>query len=138
MADDGHLELRIDPRTDYYAADDERWRAEVSQLLSGLDQQVGGVRRERSPVAGTKGGLESVILALGTAGAFTATVEYLRAWLGRDRTRTLEISWTVDGQEQSVSIRGEAIDQSALQQLAGAAAMRIGGVQWATGATEPS
>jgi hypothetical protein len=136
--DPGEIELTLEPRTDHYDPHDDRWRAEVSDLLSGLDREVGGVRQERSPVTGAKGGVEAVIVALGSAGAFTATVEYLRAWLGRDRTRSLEISWSVDGQEQSVSVRGEAIDQSALQQLAGAVATRIGGVEWAAGGTEPS
>ncbi len=138
MAETGEFEFQVKPKTEYYRADDDRWRVEVSQLIDGLDQEVGGVRQEQNPVAGKKGGLESVIVALGSAGAFTAAVEYFRAWLGRDRTRSMEITWMVNGQEQRVTIRGEAIDQSALRDLAGAAAMQIGGVQWPRGATEPS
>jgi Effector Associated Constant Component 1 len=132
------LELILEPRSDRYDPDDERWRDQVRDLYAGLRDEVGGVRRERVPMEGTKGGLEAVILALGSAGVFTATVEYLRAWLGRDRTRTLEVSWTVDGRTQTVSVRGEAIDQSALRTIAEAAAARIGGEPWPTPPTKPS
>jgi hypothetical protein len=69
---------------------------------------------------------------------FTAALEYLRTWLGRDRSRSLEISWTDGGETKSVSIRGEAIDQSVLKTLADAAASRLGETPWESPPTERS
>ena len=120
------LELVIEPRSDRYDADDDRWREQASDFFATLDKEVGDVRRETTPVEGTKGGLSSVILALGSAGAFTVSLDFFRAWLGRDRTRRLDISWTVDGKEERVSVTGDAIDTGALDKLAEAAAKRIG------------
>ncbi len=121
------LELVIEPRSDRYDPDDHRWRDQTSDFFAALGREVGDVRRETTAVAGTKGGLSSVILALGSAGAFTVSLDYFRAWLGRDRTRRLDISWTVDGRQETVSVTGDAIDKAALDKLAEAAARRIGG-----------
>ncbi|MGI9022457.1 MAG: hypothetical protein ACR2HV_04355 [Acidimicrobiales bacterium] len=66
-----------------------------------------------------------MILALGSAGAFTASVEYLRAWLGRDKSRSLEVSWSADGEEHTVSIRGDGMDNASFQALAEAAGRRL-------------
>lgn len=120
------LELVIEPRSDKYDPDDDRWREQASEFFSTLGREVGDVRRETTAVEGTKGGLSSVILALGSAGAFTVSLDYFRAWLGRDRTRRLDISWVVDGKEEKVSVTGDAIDKAALDKLAEAAAKRIG------------
>ncbi len=132
------FEVIIQPRTDRYDAHDERWRGQVSQFYESLDQEVGGLRRETSAVEGTKGGVETVILALGSAGAFTMAIEFFRAWLKRDRTRKLEISWSVDGKESRVTVCGDEIDLSAVQTVAEAAAGRIGGGPWPKPTTEPS
>lgn len=129
MAEDSQqrFELTIEPFTTRFHPDDERWRAQVSQLHSALADEIGGVRRHRVPVHGAKGGVETVILALGSAGAFTAAAEYLRAWLGRDKTRSLEVSWTADGHQHVVTIRGEAMDASSFRAVAEAAARRLEG-----------
>ncbi len=127
MVDDlqREFELRIEPGTSRFDPDDDRWRAQVSQLYSGLGDEVGGIRRDDVSVPGTKGEISNVILSLGSAGAFTAMAEYLRAWLGRDKSRSLDVSWTVDGEEHSVSIRGESMDNASFQALAAAAAARL-------------
>ncbi len=127
MGDDSHrgFELQIEPVTSRFDPDDDRWRAQVSQLYSGLGDEVGGVRREHVSIPGAKGEIATVILSLGSAGAFTAMAEYLRAWLGRDKGRSLDVSWTEDGEEHKVSIRGEAMDNASFQALAEAAATRL-------------
>lgn len=132
------LELVIEARTDRYDHTDDRWRDQVSQLHTSLRGEVGGLRRERSAVPGTKGTVETVILALGSAGAFTAAIECFRAWLGRDRTRSLEISWWGDGRQERVVIQGEAIDTAALQTVAEAVSRRLGEPGWPSAAIEPS
>ena len=49
---------------------------------------------------GTKGGADQVIVALGSAGSFTAVVDCLRAWLGRDRDRRIDVRWVENGAER--------------------------------------
>lgn len=130
------FELVLEPRTDRFHADDDRWLAQVSLLFQELQREVGGVSRRHEPVAGTKGGVEVVIMALGSAGAFTAGLEMLRSWLGRDRSRKLDISYTVDGRTETVSIAGDAIDKDAIARISDAVAGRLGKAPW-TG-TAPS
>lgn len=74
---------------------------------------------------GTKGGIDVIILALGSAGVFTAAVEFFRAWLQRDRTRSLEVTHTVDGREETIVIRGEAISDDVVATLASAVGRRL-------------
>lgn len=133
---DGTFELVLEPQTDRYDADDDRWRAQVGEFLDALRHEVGGVRRELIPVEGTKGSVESVVVALGSAGAFTAAVEFFRAWLSRDKSRSLDITWAAEEGQCRLSIRGDAVDQSTLQVVAEAAARQIGAVQGPWAATE--
>lgn len=121
------FELTIEAGNDDYDAGDERWRSQVVDLYNGLDDEVGEVRRDLATVPGAKGGAASVILALGSAGAFTAAVQYFKSWLGRDKSRRLEVSWEVDGRKESVSVSGDAMSEEAMATLAKAAAQRLGG-----------
>ncbi len=121
------FELRIEPATGRFDPEDERWRTQVSQLYSSLDDEVGGIRRDHVSVPGAKGEIANVIIAIGSAGGFTAMAEYLRAWLGRDKSRSLDVTWSADGEEHTVSIRGDGMDNASFQALAEAAASRLEG-----------
>jgi membrane-associated two-gene conflict system component 1 (EACC1) len=132
------LELVIEPRSQRFDPADDRWRGQVSELYTGLAREVGGLRRDAERVAGAKGAVETVILALGSAGAFTAAVEFLRAWLGRDRSRRLDVSWDVDGRTERVTVTGDAIDSTGIDRIAEAVAARIGEKPWPSAGTEPS
>lgn len=127
MDAESSFELRIEPTTGRFDPDDDRWRAQVAEMVADLGRDVDGVRREHTPVPGTKGSLETLVVALGSAGAFTAAVELFRSWLGRDRSRGLDISWSSDGNTHRVSVRGDAIDETAIQAVAEAAARKLGG-----------
>lgn len=112
------VELSISTGTSKYASDSPQWRREVADLHSDLNRETGAVTTQSSPVTGTRGGIETVILALGSAGVFTATVECLRIWLGRDKTRSLTVDWTdADGKKQSLKVTGEHIDQRSFERL---------------------
>ncbi len=132
------LDLVLEPRSDRFDPADDRWRAQVRDLYTGLDGEVGGIRREVERVSGTKGSVDTVILALGSAGAFTAAVEFLRAWLTRDRSRRLDVSWEVDGRTERVTVSGDAVDTTAIDRIAEAVALRIGEKPWPSPDTEPS
>jgi len=130
------FELVLEPRTDRYDPDDDRWRNQVGDFVASLRDEVDGVRRELTPVPGTKGSVESLVVSLGSAGAFTAALEFFRAWLGRDRSRSLDITWHTEDGKHHVSIQGDSIDQSTLQFVAEAASRQLGVLgPWAT---EPS
>jgi hypothetical protein len=73
------LELVIEPRNAQYSPDDDRWRAHVVSLRQDLQAQVDTAERGRL-VPGTKGTLDELVVALGSAGAFTAMVDCFRAW----------------------------------------------------------
>jgi|SRR6266566_1759601 len=87
---DGSFEVVVEPRNDQYDPDDDGWRDQVATLYADLDASFDTIRRAR-PVEGAKGGADQLILALGSAGVFTAVVECLRAWLGRDRDRRIDV-----------------------------------------------
>jgi hypothetical protein len=120
------LDLVIEPRTDRYEPDDDRWLAQANELYINLRSEVGGLRRKSAPVRGTKGTIETLILVLGSANALAAAVERFRHWLRRDKTRSLHMSWTIDGHEHTATVRGDVIDQSTFQVIAEALAQHLG------------
>lgn len=133
------MKLHIAPGSERFDADDDRWRKQAGDLYTELRREVDGVERHSTAVPGSKGTIESVILALGSANAFSAAVLCFKAWLQRDRSRFLEITWTNDnGDEEKVVLRGDAIDTRPLQEIAAGAARRIGGEAWQTPTTEHS
>jgi hypothetical protein len=130
------FEVAVEPHNDYYDPGDDRWGDQVASLVTELDAQVDTVRRGR-PAAGTKGAVDQLIIALGSAGAFQAAVDCLRAWLGRDRDRRIDLRWEENGVERSVTLTGEAVDAETVREIAKAAVARAGGSQWPAG-TVPS
>jgi hypothetical protein len=125
----GSFEMALEPRSVDYQPDDQRWRDEVVGLISELHRQA-DIERRGAASEGTKGMLDELVVALGSAGAFTATVECLRAWLSRDRSRRIDVRWEENGKERYVTLTGDAIDVDSVREIAKAAAHRIGGPQW--------
>jgi hypothetical protein len=132
----GSFELALEPHSVDYQPDDDRWRNQVVGLVSEVHRQV-DVEQRSVPVGGTKGTLDELVVALGSAGAFTAIVECLRAWLGRDRSRRIDVRWDENGKQRHVTLTGDAIDVDSVREIAKAAAHRVGGSGWPA-STEPS
>jgi hypothetical protein len=103
---------------------DDRWLDQVGLLVADLSRDVGHVRAERTPEVGSKGLVVAIILALGSAGAFTAMVNILRTWLGRDRARSVTMTWEEGGRKRQVTVQADSIDNTTLRDLALAAARR--------------
>jgi hypothetical protein len=122
---DAPFEVAVEPRNDQYDPDDDGWRDQVATLYADLDAQVDTIRRGR-PVEGTKGAVDQLIISLGSAGVFGAVVDCLRAWLGRDRDRRIDVRWTENGVERSVTLTGEAVDVKTVREIAVAAVARAG------------
>ena len=129
---DGPFEVAVEPHNDQYDPDDDGWRDQVATLYADLDAQVDTVRRGRS-VEGAKGAADQLVIALGSAGVFGAVVDCLRAWLGRDRDRRIDVRWVDNGVERSVTLTGEAVDARTVREVAKAAVARVGGSPWPAG-----
>ena len=114
---DNALLWTIKPSSERYDPDDDRWSAQLVELLSELRREAGGVQREATALAGQKGAAETITLALASAGSITAAVQCLRDWLTRDRTRVVEITYAVVGREEKIVLRGTHIDDATAKQL---------------------
>ena len=111
------MEITLSTHSDRFGEDDEAWLAQEADLLASLRSEV-PVRRDAVAAPGEKGLVEGIILALGSAGAFKAAVDCLRAWLSRDRTRRIELAWSVDGHEERIVLQGTAISDAEFEKLA--------------------
>lgn len=132
----GSFQVVIEPCSEDYHTDDERWRDQVAGLYEALHDQVDVAHRSHA-AADTKGAVDEFVIALGSAGAFTAAVECFRAWLKRDRGRRIEVRWNEPDGQRFVTLTGDAIDVESVREIAKAAARRVGGSAWPA-STEPS
>lgn len=121
------LKITVKPQSERFAPQDDRWLDQVAGLARELRTGTGALEIERSPQPGSKGAADTLILALGTAGAFTSTVEVIKAWLGRDRTRKVEVSWRDGDDTGEFVIRGDAIDDATLGAMAEVLTARLQG-----------
>jgi Effector Associated Constant Component 1 len=136
LSGDRRFELVVEPRSDDYDAADDRWRTQVGTFHQELAAQVDTFQRGRS-APGSKGTIDELILALGSSGALTAAVECFRAWLQRDKSRSIDVRWDEDGVERHVTFSGDNVDAATVQEIARAAAARVGGPTWSAD-TAPS
>ena len=111
------VEIAVAANSTRYALDDERWIAQARDLHNDLRANVPGYRVKSDAVPGTMGSVDTVILALGSAGAFTAAVQCFKAWLARDRSRSIEVTWTLDGREHRMTVKGDAVDLDLLRSI---------------------
>lgn len=109
------IEFQLAPSSTAFVSNDQRWQNQVSQLLTDLRRNAGEVRKEITPVPGQKGGVEAIILALGTSGALTAAVTIFKAWLGRTDDREIEVTAEIDGKKVAVKVTGKNISESMLR-----------------------
>jgi len=68
-------------------------------------------------VEGKKGGVEAIILALGSAGALTAAVDIFKAWILRDRSRNLTLKITTPEGVQEWVVSGNAMDNDVIEKF---------------------
>ncbi|WP_205324074.1 hypothetical protein [Glycomyces sp. YM15] len=112
------VDVVISAETAKYAPDSPQWRREVAALHSELQSATGAAATRSTPVPGARDGIVQVILALGSSGALISAVQVFRAWLGRDKTRTITATWTDEhGETQRFTLTGENIDQQSLTAL---------------------
>jgi hypothetical protein len=99
----GTIAVRIDPASTVYDANDAGWRKQAATLGTSLTAaNIGAVSKAGDAAEGSKGTLETLIIALGSSGAITAAVEIFRGWLSRDRSRRLRV--TIDSSDGKTTI----------------------------------
>lgn len=114
------LTLVVVPRSDDYEPTDPRWRSEVTTLTRALEQQV-AVEQQATAAEGKKFGVIELVAVLGSAGAIRAAVQAFQAWLKRDRSRHLTLTWEIDGQPGRIDLDGEAASEEGTRQVLQAA-----------------
>ena len=123
----GTVNIALMPVSGRYDSDDNRWREQVADLVRDLRVETESLTVKRTPVPGTKGSLDQLILTLGSAGVFTTALDVLRIWLGRDKTRSVDLTYRDrEGQEQHFSVTAQHADRETLAPLIAAVAVQIG------------
>jgi hypothetical protein len=118
----------VKPVSMRYDEDDDRWRDQVADLVGELRFEGAVAVPRQTPVPGTKGITAEIILALGSAGVFSAVVETLRVWLSRDKTRSLELTYTnARGETGRVVMTATNAGSDIMAPILEAAARQIGG-----------
>ena len=121
------LKVAIMPQSERFSPDDDRWLDHVAGLARELRVGTGALNVERTHQPGAKGAAETLVLAFGSAGVFTSAVEVIKAWLARDRSRTVEVSWRDGDDTGNFVIRGDAIDDATLGTMAEVLTARLQG-----------
>jgi Effector Associated Constant Component 1 len=111
-----YLEVELTPGTTRFDLADERWLGQVRDLQQGF-QQAGVLVQRSLPEAGSKGAIDQLIISLGSAGAFTASIEIVKAWLGRAHDRRLSVKFFENGRPQEIELRGSAADEAAFERI---------------------
>jgi hypothetical protein len=112
--------LAIDVEDSWFATGSEKWHQDRETLRGELERQLGpDAVRQGSARSGDKGlPLIPIIIALGSAGAFQALAKVFDSWLRyRPGERTLTVTSTVDGKEQTVRLVAQNASIDALKPL---------------------
>jgi hypothetical protein len=123
------LRVKITPTSTKYDEHDDRWRDQVADLVRTLRVNTDdALHVEKHDVPGTKGAAAELILALGTSGVVSASIEVIRMWLARDKTRSIELDYTTaDGEVRHFSATAQNATSDMADELLGAVATQMRG-----------
>jgi hypothetical protein len=110
--------LTIDPESAWFAAGTEKWHGERESLRADLERELGpGAVRQSAPRAGDKGlPLVAIVVALAGGRAFESLARCFDSWLkNRPGERTVTVTGTLNGQEQSIRVTADNASIDALQ-----------------------
>ena len=85
-------EIEISVADSDWFDEDPRWRVQRLELFAALRDAPDTSVRPATEFG--KGAAETVIVALGSAGAFTTVIEIFKAWIGTRANRTITIKKT--------------------------------------------
>jgi len=117
--------ILLDPGSARFDPDDERWLQQVNAFVQELRDHTNSVSNRSTTVPNTKGTVESIIMSLGSAGALTASIEFFKAWLGRDKTRNIKVLFGDEGNLQSIELTSTSINDGTFDALTNELVERI-------------
>lgn len=108
--------IEVAPSTAEWGAKNDRWREDLIELRQRLEREL-PAQVEPAEVEAGKLGLEliPIVVALGSAGVFTAMVDVFRAWLS-ERPGRREITAVITGPEgeRTVTVTGDNVQSGDL------------------------
>jgi hypothetical protein len=113
------VDIKLEPVSGRFAPHDDRWLSQVAELIIALNRATGTDVRRETPVPGTKGTVTEIIVSLGSANVFIAVRDVIKAWLGRDSSRSAKVSFYPDGTPKEIDLKGYAMSFEELQRLIG-------------------
>jgi Effector Associated Constant Component 1 len=120
------IDVTLTPHSVRYDEEDDRWRDQVADLVGHLRLETDAFRLDKIAVPGTKGATADLVLALGEAGVFTTALEVIRAWLARDKTRSIDLSYRDhSGHRQRLNVTATNADDDTLAPVIAAVAHQI-------------
>ena len=112
------MKLVIKPTSDDFDPDDSRWQKQVDELYKNLkNKEEVEAQKEVKTVEGMKGGGAEIIIALGSAGAFTVALEIFKAWLRSGRKRKLGIEIEEGNVIRKYKVTAEGMDKKSVDEL---------------------
>lgn len=123
----GEVQLSIQPVSGRFDEQDDLWLDQVRAFVVELRDAADDLSMVGETRPGTKGVLGSIVVSLASAGSLAALVELAKSWLGRDRARSLKVSWSADGDIQSLELSGAGLDDAAFDELTQALTERMAG-----------
>jgi len=108
--------------SDRFDADDDRWLSQVRLLHEDLGRETplvtgpgGASPRSAVILPGTKGGWLPDVAVLLSPAVVAGVVAVVKAWLVRDRDRTVHLAWEVDGRKGEFTATASTADNATLQ-----------------------
>lgn len=114
------IELAVSFSSTKFATDSDTWRTQTGEMISELTRGGLSVRKEQSVSPGSRGGIAEVILALGSAGAFSAAMTMFKVWVKRDQTRAVEFRYHAKdrkGSDVVLTLKADQMSDDALKAL---------------------
>jgi Effector Associated Constant Component 1 len=116
----GTLIVAIEPDAEEWGSrSDQRWKDDLFTLRQAVEFSAGDAV-EPAPMAKNAMGFELVpiVVALGNAGAFSALVAGLKAWLNvRPQRRSVTANWQIGDRQGTVTVTGENLASNDLSAL---------------------
>ncbi|MFD0357857.1 hypothetical protein ACFVHW_29605 [Streptomyces sp. NPDC127110] len=112
------LDLALSLHSSRFHEHDDNWLEQERELLRDLEAHGVPVRRAGRPADGSKGLADTLVVALTSAAALRTVASCWRAWLQRDRTRSVEITYPeADGTEQRLRVDANRLDDGQFERL---------------------
>jgi hypothetical protein len=113
------VQMQVELTIDGLSKDHSARMQAVEEFLSDVDDEPGVVVKQQETTAQeslSKGGIQELILAPGSASALWAIVRITKLWLARDRRRTIDLSISRPGSEPlTVHASGENLSLETLE-----------------------